>query len=96
MQRKCYLASLIRNYSVLSQVALIPHQKLVHIFTGIPVNFIQPLLDIVKALLVSYIIHNLQKYNKVKKTQINQDEIIIDTKRKTKKEQRKRKLTIMP
>ena len=95
MQRKCYLASLIRNYSVLSQVALIPHQKLVHIFTGIPVNFIQPLLDIVKALLVSYIIHNLQKYNKVKKTQINQDEIIID-KHEKRKRNRKRKLTIMP
>lgn len=56
---KYYLASLIRNYSALSQVALVPHQKLVHIFTGVPVNFIQPLLDIVEALLVSHIIHDL-------------------------------------
>jgi hypothetical protein len=56
---KYYLASFIRNYSVLSQVALVTHQKLVHIFTGIPVNLVQPLLYVVEALLVSHIIHNL-------------------------------------
>lgn len=56
---KHYLASLIRNYSALIQVALVPHQKLVHIFTSIPVNFIQPLLDVVEALLVSHIVHDL-------------------------------------
>lgn len=40
------------------QVALVAHQQLIDIFTCVSLNLLQPLLDIVKGLLVRAIVHN--------------------------------------
>lgn len=40
------------------QVALVAHQQLIDIFTCVSLNLLQPLLDIVKRLLVRAIVHN--------------------------------------
>lgn len=58
---KNYLGSIIGHSSVVCQIRLISNQKLVHIFTCIAVNFIQPLLNIIEAFLISYVINNLPK-----------------------------------
>jgi hypothetical protein len=55
---KC-LSSFIRHNLVSSEVRLVTNKKLVDIVTSITVNFVQPLLYIVEALLISYIIYNL-------------------------------------
>lgn len=54
-----YLGCVIRNDFVSSKITLVSNQKLVHILTCVTINFVQPLLNIAEALLVSYIINNL-------------------------------------
>ncbi len=46
-----YLRCCVVHYFLSGQVALVAHQKLINIFTGIAVNFLKPLLDIVVGLL---------------------------------------------
>lgn len=52
------LSLLGRNDTLGGQIGLVTNQKLVHILTGISINFMQPLLYIVEGLIVSHIIHN--------------------------------------
>lgn len=59
MKFEAHLSSFIRHNLVSSEITLVTDKKLVDIVTGITVNFIQPLLYIVEALLISYIIYNL-------------------------------------
>ena len=40
------------------QVALVAHEELVHILVGVPIDLVQPLLDVVEALLVRHIINH--------------------------------------
>lgn len=40
------------------QVALVAHQQLIDIFACVSLDLLQPLLDIVKGLLVRAIVHN--------------------------------------
>lgn len=54
-----YLGCFRRHNFVSSEVTLVSNQKLVYILTSISVNFVQPLLDIVKALLICHIINYL-------------------------------------
>lgn len=48
-----YLGCCVVHHFLCGQVTLVAHQKLVNIFTGIAVNFLKPLLDIVIGLLHS-------------------------------------------
>lgn len=48
-----YLSCCVVHYFFSGQVTLVAHQKLVNVFTGIAVNFLKPLLDIVIGLLHS-------------------------------------------
>lgn len=49
---KCwYLGCCIVHYFLGGQVTLVAHQKLVDIFTGIAVDFLKPLLNVVIGLL---------------------------------------------
>ena len=53
----CKLLPLLSGNDTLSfEIAFITYEKLVNVFAGIPVNFVQPLLDIVEGLIVRYII----------------------------------------
>lgn len=58
-EEKLYLSCLIRNDLICSEVTFITNQKLVHVFACISIYFIQPLLNIIEAILVRNIIHNL-------------------------------------
>ena len=46
-----YLSCCVIHYFLGGQITLVAHQKLVDIFTGVAVNFLKPLLDIVIGLL---------------------------------------------
>ena len=46
-----YLGCCVIDNLLCSQVALVSDEKLVHIFAGIAIDFLQPLLDIVERLL---------------------------------------------
>lgn len=46
-----HLSSCVVHYFLSRQVTLVAHQKFIDIFTGISVNFLKPLLDIVIGLL---------------------------------------------
>ena len=48
-----YLGCSVIDNLLCSQVALVSNEKLVHIFAGIAIDFLQPLLDIVERLLYS-------------------------------------------
>lgn len=61
MKFEAHLSSFIRHNLVSSEITLVTDKKLVDIVTGITVNFVQPLLYIVEALLISYIIYNLPR-----------------------------------
>jgi hypothetical protein len=53
----CKLLTLLGGNDALSfKIALVTHEELVDIFAGIPVNFVQPLLDIVEGLVVRDIV----------------------------------------
>ena len=53
------LLSLLSGDNTLSrQIGLITNQKLVHIFRSISVNFVQPLLYIVKGLVIRHVVNN--------------------------------------
>lgn len=52
------LGCCVVHYFLSGQVTLVAHQKLVDIFTGIAVDFLKPLLDIVIGLLICHIIYN--------------------------------------
>lgn len=43
------------------QITLVANKQLVHVLIGISVNLVEPLLDVVKAFLISDVIHNLRK-----------------------------------
>lgn len=45
------LSCCVVYYFLRGQVTLVAHQKLVHIFAGVAVNFLEPLLNIVVGLL---------------------------------------------
>ncbi len=47
-----------RCYLLCGQVAFVSHKKLIDIFTGVPLDLLQPLLDVRKWLLVCDIIHD--------------------------------------
>ena len=55
-----HLCCLIVDNLLCCQVTLVAHQQLVHIFIGISINLVQPLLDVVEALLVCDIVHDLK------------------------------------
>ncbi|GER50833.1 3beta-hydroxysteroid-dehydrogenase/ decarboxylaseisoform 2 [Striga asiatica] len=63
--KNVYLSCLIRDSSVFGKVTLVSYQKFVYILTGIPIDFVQPLLHIVEALHVSYIIYYLPHNSKL-------------------------------
>ena len=46
-----YLSCGVIDDLLCSQVALVTDKKLVHVFTGVTIDFLQPLLDIVERLL---------------------------------------------
>lgn len=46
-----YLGCCVVHYFLSGEVTLVAHQKLVDIFTGIAVDFLKPLLDVVIGLL---------------------------------------------
>lgn len=46
-----YLGCCVVHYFLSGQVTLVAHQKLVNIFTGVAVDFLKPLLDVVVGLL---------------------------------------------
>lgn len=54
-----HLGCLIVHNLLCCQVTLVPDQQLVDILIGISINLIEPLLDIVKAVLICHIIHHL-------------------------------------
>ena len=54
-----HLGCLIRDSSVGGKVTLVSNKKLVYIITCITINLIQPLLHIVKAVLISRVINHL-------------------------------------
>ena len=54
-----YLCCGIVDHLLGSQVTLVAYQELVHAFVGISVDFVEPLLDIVKTVLVCHVIDNL-------------------------------------
>lgn len=56
-----YLSCLIGNNPFVSKITLVSNQEFVHTITSITINFIQPLLNIVKAFLVCHIKNHLQK-----------------------------------
>lgn len=55
-----HLSCFVRHNFVSSEVRLVANKKLVYILTGITVNFTQPLLHVVEALLVCHVIDYLQ------------------------------------
>jgi hypothetical protein len=67
MGSRLYLSCFGRHNFVSSEVRLISNQKLVYILTSISVNFTQPLLDIVKALLIRHIINYLPHAKDIRK-----------------------------
>lgn len=77
-----YLASLIRNDLFVCEITLVSNKKLVNILTGISVYFIQPLLHIVKALLICHIIYHL--YNQINTSKISSFVLKINYKHKNK------------
>mmetsp|Transcript_24075 Transcript_24075/g.75431 ORF Transcript_24075/g.75431 Transcript_24075/m.75431 type:complete len:267 (+) Transcript_24075:560-1360(+) len=52
------LSSLIVHHLLRREIALVPHQELVHVLVGVAVDLVEPLLDVVEALLVRHIIHH--------------------------------------
>lgn len=59
--KKHYLGCLIGDNPLGFKIALISDQQFVYILTGISINFIQPLFNIIEALLISHIINHLLK-----------------------------------
>ena len=53
-----FLSLFGRNNTLGGQVGLVTNQKLVNIFTGISINFVQPLLYIVEGFIVGNIVNN--------------------------------------
>lgn len=51
IHKQPHLSSCVVHYFLSRQVTLVAHQKFIDIFTGISVNFLKPLLDIVIGLL---------------------------------------------
>ena len=58
-----YLGCLVVDNLLCCQVTLIPDKQLVHILIGISVDLIEPLLDVVEAVLICHIIHHLRTGN---------------------------------
>lgn len=58
-QAVCKLLALFRRYDTFgSQITLITHQQLIHILRCIPINFVQPLLDVVEGLHVRDVVYH--------------------------------------
>lgn len=60
IQSETYLGHLLINNLLWDKISFVSDQQLVHMLVCIPVNFRQPSFDIVKRLLVSNVIHDLQ------------------------------------
>jgi len=60
-----HLGCLIVDRALAGQVTLVPHQQLVHVLVGVPVDLGQPGLDVVEALHVRHIIDHLHAIARV-------------------------------
>lgn len=56
-----YLCSGVVNNLLTGQIALVTDQQFVHVLVSVAVNLVKPCLDVVEAVLVSDVIHNLQE-----------------------------------
>lgn len=54
-----HLSCLCIHHSALNQITFVPNQKLANTVICIPINLIKPLLNIVEAIHLSYIVDNL-------------------------------------
>lgn len=61
-----YLCSCIVDHLLGCKIRLVANKQLVHILTGITVDFVQPLLHVIEAFLICNIVHNLQNQPKNK------------------------------
>jgi len=52
------LGGVVLNNSLVGHIALVPNKELVHALTSVPINLLQPLLDVVEGDLVGDIIDN--------------------------------------
>ena len=53
-----FLTFIKRNLSVFFKITLVSNKELVYIFSRKPIDFLHPLSDIVKRVLVGHIVHN--------------------------------------
>lgn len=58
LPKNTYLGLLELDLSFIGQITFITNQKLMNIFAGITINFLQPFLNVIKSLLARYIVHN--------------------------------------
>ena len=52
------LRRLVVHRPLRREVALVTHQQLVHVLVGVPVDLVEPLLDVVEGLRVRHVVHH--------------------------------------